>query len=56
MKLRQKLIDNFENNFCKVCDGRGFILLQHTSPDGYIEPNEVIECTNCNGTGKPQKN
>lgn len=56
MRPRQRLIEAIEDNPCKNCDGRGFILLHRTSDEGYIEPNEVIECNACNGTGKSQKN
>lgn len=38
-------------NKCPECDGRGFFLYEKISPFGKIEPNEVIECEDCNGTG-----
>lgn len=38
-------------NKCSECDGRGFFLYDKVSPNGKIEPNEVVECEDCNGTG-----
>jgi DnaJ-class molecular chaperone len=49
---RQRLISNLDNDACRNCAGRGFLLISHTSPDGYVEPNEVNECSICDGTGK----
>ena len=48
----QVLIEDYSDNKCLNCDGRGFFIIPHSSPEGHIEPNEVLECENCNGTGK----
>lgn len=51
--IKQRLIpEDKDYSFCKICDSRGFLITQHTSPDGYVEPNEVQECITCDGTGK----
>jgi len=50
----QRLIEHIPEDNCKYCEGRGFYIIPHSSPEGYIEPNEVIECEKCNGTGKNQ--
>jgi hypothetical protein len=51
---KQRLIYTIDANACRNCAGRGFLIVQHTSPDGYVEPNEVLECSICDGTGKPK--
>jgi DnaJ-class molecular chaperone len=50
-KKVQRLIEQIEYNRCAYCDGRGFKIITHTSPEGYAEPNEVQECEYCDGTG-----
>lgn len=52
---RQRLFPNLPEDNCKNCAGRGFLLIEHTSPEGKIMPNEVIECGVCDGTGKKSK-
>jgi DnaJ-class molecular chaperone len=52
MQPRQRLIINPPDNVCLNCAGTGFLIVSHTSPDGYVEPNEIQECSICNGTGK----
>jgi DnaJ-class molecular chaperone len=49
--MLSELIDELLRNRCLNCEGRGFNIVPHTSPDGLIEPNEVQECEICNGTG-----
>ena len=48
----QRLIQDISEDRCLSCEGRGFRIIPHISPEGYAEPNEVQECEQCNGGGK----
>jgi DnaJ-class molecular chaperone len=56
MNQHPRFIPNFPESSCRNCAGTGFLIIHHTSPEGYIEPNEVQECVICNGTGKRNPN